>query len=149
MQIQDIQPQHESLIKNLYDFSHGDASAGARMADRVVQLLGSWQFIIIQSLVLVAWTLLNMFAWFEHWDPYPFILLNLFLSLQSAYAAPIIMMSQNRQNARDRIEAHRDFLINQKAEKEIHYLIKKVDAQEKKIEDLHRIIIELHSMMKK
>jgi uncharacterized membrane protein len=70
---------------------------GQRIADTVAATIGSWTFIIIQSIILTIWILLNLVAWMEHWDPYPFILLNLALSFQAAYAAPFILISQNRQ----------------------------------------------------
>jgi len=76
-------------------------SFGERVSDRVAGVVGSWQFVIIQSVVMVVWLALNIVAWTEHWDPYPFILLNLVLSFQAAYTAPIILMSQNRQSAID------------------------------------------------
>ena len=91
--------------------------------------MGSWRFIIVQSVLLVAWVILNIAAWVQHWDPYPFILMNLVLSLQAAYTAPVIMMSQNRQALRDRLEAHQDFLINQKAEEEIRVVLNHLEAQ--------------------
>ena len=69
---------------------------GQRVADRVAAIVGSWRFIIIQTTLLLAWIALNVVAYVQHWDPYPFILLNLVLSFQAAYTAPIIMMSQNR-----------------------------------------------------
>ena len=69
---------------------------GQKIADTVAATMGSWRFIIIQTTILVLWIALNITAWIEHWDPYPFILLNLALSFQAAYAAPFIMMSQNR-----------------------------------------------------
>ena len=71
---------------------------GAMLADRVAEIVGSWRFIVIQSVLLGIWIMLNMIAFIRHWDPFPFILLNLVLSFQAAYAAPIIMMSQNRQS---------------------------------------------------
>jgi uncharacterized membrane protein len=92
---------------------------GQRVADKFTRLLGSWRFIIIQSIILVIWVILNVVAWINHWDPYPFILLNLALSFQAAYAAPIIMMSQNRAEERDRRKAELDYATNKKAEKEI------------------------------
>lgn len=94
-------------------------------------------------MALFSWGVLNIFAWFEHWDPYPFILLNLFLSLQAAYTGPIIMMSQSRQAARDRLEAHNDYLINKKAEEEVRLLIKKLESQEAKIQEIHQLLIEM------
>lgn len=71
-------------------------SRGQRIADAVARTMGSWRFIIVQSTLLAVWVTLNVTAWRAHWDPYPFILLNLALSFQAAYAAPFIMMSQNR-----------------------------------------------------
>jgi uncharacterized membrane protein len=89
--------------------------------------MGSWKFIIIQSIILLAWILLNVTAFVEQWDPYPFILLNLALSFQAAYAAPFIMMSQNRQQDIDRQAAEHDHQINIKAELEIELLHQKID----------------------
>src|ERR1051325_9733810 len=92
---------------------------GQRVADAVAATMGSWRFIIIQSVLLMAWIVLNIVAWIAHWDPYPFILLNLALSFQAAYAAPFIMMSQNRQAEIDRRKAESDYEVNIKAELEI------------------------------
>ena len=89
---------------------------GQRVADAVAATMGSWTFIIIQSFLLVVWIALNVTAYVQQWDPYPFILLNLALSFQAAYAAPFIMMSQNRQQDIDRKSAEDDFKINIKAE---------------------------------
>jgi uncharacterized membrane protein len=101
---------------------------GARIADWVAKTVGSWRFIIIQSVILGVWIALNVIAYVQHWDPYPFILLNLVLSFQAAYAAPIIMMSQNRQSEIDRSHAEHDYRINVKAELEIELLHNKIDA---------------------
>ena len=101
---------------------------GAVLADRVAETVGSWRFIIIQSAILGIWIILNMMTFINHWDPYPFILLNLVLSFQAAYAAPIIMMSQNRQSEIDRRHAEHDYRINVKAELEIELLHNKIDA---------------------
>jgi uncharacterized membrane protein len=89
--------------------------------------MGSWRFIIIQSALLLVWIVLNVTAYVEKWDPYPFILLNLALSFQAAYAAPFIMMSQNRQQDVDRKAAENDYRINIKAELEIELLHQKLD----------------------
>jgi uncharacterized membrane protein len=105
---------------------------GQRIADSVAATMGSWRFIIIQSTVLLAWVALNITAWIQHWDPYPFILLNLALSFQAAYAAPFIMMSQNRQQDIDRKEAAADYQINIKAELEIELLHQKLDELREK-----------------
>ena len=102
-------------------------SVGQKISDSVAATVGSWPFIIIQSLILVAWMFLNVTAYVKQWDPYPFILLNLALSFQAAYAAPFIMMSQNRQAALDRNDARHDYDINIKAELEIELLHQKID----------------------
>jgi uncharacterized membrane protein len=102
-------------------------SLGQKVADGVAAVMGSWNFIIVQSVILFFWVILNIAAWMEHWDPYPFILLNLALSFQAAYAAPIIMMSQNRQADIDRKAAESDYKINIKAELEIESLHQKLD----------------------
>lgn len=103
----------------------GGLSFAERAADAVAALVGSWRFIIVQSLVLALWIIANLGH--ARWDPYPFILLNLVLSFQAAYAAPIIMMSQNRQADIDRRRAIEDFDINRKAELEIETLHQKID----------------------
>jgi uncharacterized membrane protein len=100
---------------------------GQRIADGVAATMGSWRFIIIQSLILLVWIVLNVTAMVQQWDPYPFILLNLALSFQAAYAAPIIMMSQNRQESRDRMRAELDLETDLKAETLIEELHGNVD----------------------
>ena len=101
---------------------------GQRVADQVAVTMGSWPFIFIQTMILMVWITLNVTAYIGRWDPYPFILLNLALSFQAAYAAPVIMMSQNRQQDIDRREAASDYRINVKAELEIELLHDKIDA---------------------
>src|SRR5712691_899131 len=114
---------------------------GAALADWVAETVGSWRFIVIQSVLLGIWIILNVMAFINHWDPYPFILLNLVLSFQAAYAAPIIMMSQNRQSEIDRKHAEYDYRINVKAELEIELLHNKIDAlREQEILKLINII---------
>jgi uncharacterized membrane protein len=121
-------------------------SAGALIADWVAKTVGSWRFIIIQSVILGIWIILNLIAIVGHWDPYPFILLNLVLSFQAAYAAPIIMMSQNRQSEIDRRHAEHDYRINVKSELEIELLHNKIDAlREQEILKLITIIERLSS----
>jgi len=100
---------------------------GQRIADGVAEVVGSWRFIVIQSSLLALWIVFNVIGFIEHWDPYPFILLNLALSFQAAYTAPIIMMSQNRQAVIDRDSAKRDYTVNLKAELEIELLHQKLD----------------------
>jgi uncharacterized membrane protein len=114
---------------------------GAIIADWFAKTVGSWRFIVIQSVILGIWIILNGLAFINHWDPYPFILLNLVLSFQAAYAAPIIMMSQNRQSEIDRKHAEYDYRINVKAELEIELLQNKIDAlREQEILKLINII---------
>lgn len=113
----------------------------AKIADMVAKSVGSWEFIIGQSALLAAWIVLNIVGYFYQWDPYPFILLNLLLSTQAAFAAPIIMMSQNRQAEIDRRNAEHDYRINVKAELEIELLHNKIDAlREQEILQLIKII---------
>jgi len=100
--------------------------------------MGSWTFIIVQSVVLAIWIVVNVIAWISHWDPYPFILLNLALSFQAAYAAPFIMISQNRQAERDRHQAEEDYRTNVEAEQRIEELQRQLAAIE--INKLDRII---------
>ena len=107
--------------------SKGEPAFGERLADAVASNVGSWTFIAIQSVLLCLWIIANSVAWFMSWDPYPFILLNLVLSFQAAFTAPIIMMSQNRQSAIDRRNAQHDYDVNAKAELEIELLHQKVD----------------------
>jgi len=107
-------------------------TAGQRIADYVAATMGSWRFIIIQTTILIFWIALNVTAYVQRWDPYPFILLNLALSFQAAYAAPFIMMSQNRQQDIDRKEAAADYQINVKAELEIELLHQKLDELREK-----------------
>jgi len=124
-------------VRNVNEIEVERLTVGQRAADRVAAIVGSWRFIIVQSTILVAWAWLNLFAWSHHWDPYPFILMNLFLSLQAAYTAPMLMMSQNRLAARDRLEAHNDFEINRKAEEEVRAILDHLSAQD---EALVRIV---------
>lgn len=124
-------------------------TAGQRIADTVAATMGSWRFIIIQSTVLVSWIALNVTAFIRHWDPYPFILLNLALSFQAAYAAPFIMMSQNRQQEIDRKEAENDYHVNIKAELEIELLHQKIDAlREQEVSRLTLAVAELSELLK-
>ncbi len=123
------------------------AKLGDRIADTVALTVGSWRFIIIQSALLSAWIILNVTGVID-WDPYPFILLNLMLSFQAAYTAPIIMMSQNRQAEIDRREAEHDYAVNVKAELEIELLHAKIDAlREQEIARLTAIIEKLSDQL--
>jgi len=130
-------------VQNVNELIEDRYTVGQRAADTVAQTVGSWTFILIQSGLLLCWAVLNVTAYIRHWDPYPFILMNLVLSLQAAYTAPLIMMSQNRKAMRDRIEAHEDFLINQKAEVEIRSIMEHLVAQGAALSELHRLVTTL------
>jgi uncharacterized membrane protein len=111
---------------------------GDRLADGVARFGGSWSFIITFGLVLATWVAVNIVLATSAWDPYPFILLNLFLSMLAAVQAPIIMMSQNRQDAKDRLRSELDFAVNRKAESEITQLAAKLNRIEDRLDDIHR-----------
>lgn len=118
--------------------------AGERVADWVAATVGSWRFILLQTGLLVLWIVLNVTGYVLEWDPYPFILLNLVLSFQAAYTAPIIMMSQNRQSQVDREHAEFDYRVNVKAELEIEALHAKIDTmREQEIMKMLQIIEQL------
>ena len=112
-----------------------ELSFGDVVADRLTREIGSWRFIGIYLVLLLVWMGVNTLAWVRHWDPYPFIFLNLVLSFQGAFAAPVILMSQNRQEERDRLEEQRDHAINLQAEREV------ADIQAR-LEDLGRASLE-------
>jgi uncharacterized membrane protein len=123
---------------------------GQRVADAVAATMGSWTFIIVQSVMLILWIALNITAYVNQWDPYPFILLNLALSFQAAYAAPFIMMSQNRQQDVDRKCAENDYQINIKAELEIELLHQKIDQlRETEMLQLTGAVQDLTAMLRK
>ena len=109
---------------------------GERIADKVASFGGSWKFIITFGLVLVSYTAANVLLKHRAWDPYPFILLNLFLSMLAAIQAPVIMMSQNRQDVRDRLRSELDFDVNRRAETEIRTLSRTVHLLREKLDDI-------------
>lgn len=114
------------LPVNWIDLHLEQSDIGDRVADVVAAGMGSWAFIIIQTLIVIAWMGLHVLGWVKHWDAYPFILLNLLFSTQAAYAAPIIMMAQNRQADRDRAQAQADYQTNLDAKTEIESLQKQL-----------------------
>lgn len=130
-------------VRNVNELVDEGQSLGQRASDFVAKTAGSWKFIIWQSGLLSIWVALNIVSMIQHWDPYPFILMNLLLSLQAAYTAPIIMMSQNRQAERDRIEAHHDFEINLKAEVEIRAILDHLAVQDQALAELHKMVSQL------
>lgn len=114
---------------------------GDRIADLVAAIVGSWNFIIAQSVLLGIWVALNVSAYLQHWDPYPFILQNLMLSFQAAYSAPIIMMSQNRQATIDRQDVKHDYEVNMKADLEIELLHDKLNLlREEEVTEIMKLL---------
>jgi uncharacterized membrane protein len=105
-----------------------NSSIGARVADHVANFIGSWRFIIIQSAIFFVWVVFNTLWLFNafQFDPYPFILFNLFMSAEAAYASPLILMSQNRQTERDRVQAQHDYDTNIAAKEEIETILKEL-----------------------
>jgi CRP/FNR family cyclic AMP-dependent transcriptional regulator len=101
---------------------------------------GSWTFIIAFAIVLAVYTAINVWLDNKAWDPYPFILLNLFLSMLAAIQAPVIMMSQNRQDSRDRVRSELDFDVNRRAETEIQGLSRKLNFLDEKVGDIYELL---------
>ena len=130
--------------KTWHDLHLDTLSYGQRLADKVASAMGSWTFIIAQTLFVIVWMILNLVGFFRHWDVYPFILLNLLFSTQAAYAAPIIMMAQNRQSDRDRIQAQKDYQTNTDAKAEIEEIQVTLNTME--IDKLDKIIRMLEEM---
>ncbi len=127
-EVLDSLSQQEILSRNPDDELESDLSPGQRLADRIAAVGGSWTFITFFVVVLFVWIAINSIVLLSRpFDPYPYILLNLVLSCLAAIQAPVIMMSQNRQEARDRLHAMRDYQVNLKAELEIRHLHQKVD----------------------
>lgn len=113
---------------------------GERIADSVASFGGSWAFIIIFAVVLIVYSSANVIMGNRAWDPYPFILLNLFLSMLAAIQAPVIMMSQNRQDAKDRLRSELDFDVNRRAEAEIQSLSRRLNQLTEKVEDVADLV---------
>jgi uncharacterized membrane protein len=122
--------------RNPNDVIENVETTGERIADHVARFGGSWTFIITFAVVLSVYTAANVFLDKQAWDPYPFILLNLFLSMLAAIQAPVIMMSQNRQDTRDRLRAELDFDVNKRAESEIQGVSRKMGMLDQKMDDI-------------
>ena len=133
--------------KTWHERYHDQLGFGERLSDTITKVMGSWHFIIWQTVIVMLWMTLNIIGLVRHWDVYPFVLLNLIFSTQSAYAAPIIMMSQNRQNQRDREQALHDYQVNLAAKEEIEDIqrqlskieVDKLDKILQLIEDMHKL----------
>ncbi|MBV9540214.1 MAG: DUF1003 domain-containing protein [Alphaproteobacteria bacterium] len=147
--LRQIRRRHRSDVGVAPALDPNKLTMGQKIADAVASNMGSWRFIIIQSTILFFWVVANVTAFIFHWDPYPFILLNLALSFQAAYAAPFSMMSQNRQGDIDRMAAQHDYDINIKAELEIESLHAKIDSlREKEVLNLTATVRELTELLK-
>jgi uncharacterized membrane protein len=127
-------------MRNPNDLIEEEMSFGDRLADSVARFGGSWAFILSFGFVLVVYSGINIYLKQKAWDPYPFILLNLFLSMLAAIQAPVIMMSQNRQDAKDRLRSELDFDVNRRAESEIQVLSKKLNLLDEKIGDIEDLL---------
>jgi uncharacterized membrane protein len=141
-----IKIKSPKMLKNKtwHDLHMETLSFGQKLADRVANGMGSWTFIIAQTIFVILWMTLNFVAFMRHWDVYPFILLNLLFSTQAAYAAPIIMMAQNRQGERDRMQAQKDYQTNTEAKLEIEEITIKLNQIE--IDKLDKIILMLEEI---
>ncbi len=136
--------QHEQTLTTWHEKHKETLTFPDRVADSIALGMGSWKFIIWQTVIVLIWMGLNTIAYVRHWDPYPFILLNLVFSTQAAYAAPLILMSQNRQAARDRIQALEDYITNIEAKQEIEAL--QLQLSKIETEKLDKIIQQLQEI---
>ena len=127
---------HQRYLLEIHHSNLGD-----RVADKIADFMGSWKFIILQTIVVILWMLLNITAFVYQWDVYPFVLLNLVFSTQSAYAAPIIMMSQNREALRDRMQAESDFEVSKHA-------FDTININTELTTEIHRLTQEIHTLTK-
>jgi CRP/FNR family cyclic AMP-dependent transcriptional regulator len=126
--------------RNPNEVIEGKTTAGEHIADAVARFGGSWAFIILFGILLTVYTIINIVLDKKAWDPYPFILLNLFLSMLAAIQAPVIMMSQNRQDIKDRLRGELDFEVNRRAESEIQGLSRKLNLLDEKVDDLGNLL---------
>ena len=129
-------------VRELSEIDPGPSTYGEKFADWVYKNLGSWKFILIQSILVAVWIILNASAYMRPWDPYPFIFMNLIFSLQSAYTASLILMSQNRQ---DRLKAHNDYLMNLRAEEESKAVLDNFAAQNRALQEIYEELSAIRS----
>jgi uncharacterized membrane protein len=139
--------RHPYTPKNINEIHDDQLGVGDKVSDSVAATMGSWRFIIIQGSLLIIWIIINTIAFFAHFDGYPYILLNLALSFQAAFATPIILMSQNRQSSKDRLTAEHDYQINLKSEQETRQLIAHLDEQDKQLLLAYEELIKQTSML--
>lgn len=126
--------------RNANEIIEKQETFGERIADSVAGFGGSWTFIIAFAVVLIVYTTINVWLDRRAWDPYPFILLNLFLSMLAAIQAPVIMMSQNRQDTKDRVRSELDFDVNRQAETEIQGLSRKLNLLDERVGDIYELL---------
>jgi CRP/FNR family cyclic AMP-dependent transcriptional regulator len=126
--------------RNPNDIIDEEMTFGQKIADQVAQFGGSWTFIILFAVVLLVYTGINHFLEHRAWDPYPFILLNLFLSMLAAIQAPVIMMSQNRQDTKDRLRSELDYDVNRRAAADIQALAAKIHLLTDKVDDIDELV---------
>jgi uncharacterized membrane protein len=135
---------HPPVI-NVNEVADEKLTLGQKVADKVAAKMGSWSFIISQATIMVVWITLNLVGWFYHWDIYPFVLLNLAMSAQAAFATPLIMMSQNRQSEKDRLTAQNDYITDCKGEEEIRHIMEHLDHQDTLILQIVKRLEEQHT----
>jgi CRP/FNR family transcriptional regulator, cyclic AMP receptor protein len=128
------------VTRNPNEIIEKEMTTGERIADAVASFGGSWTFIITFAVVLTLYTMANIFLDKKAWDPYPFILLNLFLSMLAAIQAPVIMMSQNRQDTKDRLRGELDFDVNRRAASDIQGVARKLNLLDERIDDLSDLL---------
>ncbi len=126
--------------RNANEIIEKQETFGEHVADAVAGFGGSWTFIIAFAIVLTIYTTINVLLGGKAWDPYPFILLNLFLSMLAAIQAPVIMMSQNRQDTKDRVRSELDFDVNRRSETEIQGLARKLNLLDEKLGDIYQFV---------
>ena len=129
-----------SISRNPDDDAEKSMTFGDRLADQVATFGGSWKFLILFGLFIFAWMAFNSMMLIWGFDPYPYILLNLFMSMLASVQAPVIMMSQNRQDTKDRLRGELDFDVNKRAESEIQAVSRKLLQLTDKIEDLQELV---------
>ena len=127
-------------MRNPNEVIEGEATFGEHIADEVARFGGSWRFIISFGVVLAIYTVINVFLGGKAWDPYPFILLNLFLSMLASIQAPVIMMSQNRQDTKDRLRGELDYDVNRRSESEIQNLARKLHLLSDQVADVEELL---------
>jgi uncharacterized membrane protein len=127
-------------MRNPNEIIEQEASWSERVADSVAHFGGSWTFIIIFLVSMMIYSIINILLRGRAWDPYPFILLNLFLSMLAAIQAPAIMMSQNRQDTKDRLRGELDYDVNRRAESEIQGLARKLNLLDEKLDDIANVV---------